>query len=96
MKNLNFSGQYPATFQGYFLPRLGSSETALHQTHSHPQRVFTRSQLLERGWDDPDHRLERTIDSHIKSLRNKLRHINPDSDPICTHRGVGYSLIPDA
>ncbi len=63
---------------------------------SHPERVFTRNQLLERGWDDPDHRLERTIDSHIKSLRNKLRQINPDADPICTHRGVGYSLIPGA
>lgn len=61
---------------------------------SHPERVFTRGQLLERGWDDPDHRLERTIDSHIKSLRNKLRGIRPDADPICTHRGVGYSLIP--
>ena len=63
---------------------------------SQPERVFTRGQLLERGWDDPDHRLERTIDSHIKSLRNKLRRIKPDADPICTHRGVGYSLIPDA
>jgi two-component system catabolic regulation response regulator CreB len=63
---------------------------------SHPERVFTRGQLLERGWDDPDHRLERTIDSHIKSLRNKLRAIKPEADPICTHRGVGYSLIPDA
>ena len=63
---------------------------------SQPERVFTRSQLLERGWDDPDHRLERTIDSHFKSLRNKLRRIKPDADPICTHRGVGYSLIPDA
>ena len=63
---------------------------------SQPERVFTRGQLLERGWDDPDHRLERTIDSHIKSLRNKLRRIKPDADPICTHRGVGYSLIPGA
>jgi two-component system catabolic regulation response regulator CreB len=63
---------------------------------SHPERVFTRGQLLEHGWDDPDHRLERTIDSHIKSLRNKLRAIKPEADPICTHRGVGYSLIPGA
>ena len=63
---------------------------------SQPERVFTRGQLLERGWDDPDHRLERTIDSHIKSLRNKLRRIKPDAAPICTHRGVGYSLIPGA
>jgi len=61
---------------------------------SHPERVFTRAQLLERCWDDPNHRLERTIDSHIKSLRNKLRDIEPDSEPISTHRGVGYSLVP--
>jgi len=62
----------------------------------HPERVFTRAQLLERGWDDPDHRLERTIDSHIKSLRNKLHEIRTEADPICTHRGVGYSLMPDS
>ena len=63
---------------------------------SHPERVFTRGQLLERGWDNPDHRLERTVDSHIKSLRSKLHRIKPDADPISTHRGVGYSLIPGA
>lgn len=63
---------------------------------SHPERVFTRGELLERGWDAPDHRLERTIDSHIKSLRNKLREIDPEANPICTHRGMGYSLAPGA
>jgi two-component system catabolic regulation response regulator CreB len=63
---------------------------------SHPERVFSRGELLERGWDAPDHRLERTIDSHIKSLRNKLREIDPGANPICTHRGVGYSLVPGA
>jgi len=61
---------------------------------SHPERVFTRGELLEAGWEAPDHRLERTIDSHIKSLRTKLREINPDANPICTHRGTGYSLMP--
>jgi two-component system catabolic regulation response regulator CreB len=63
---------------------------------SHPERVFTRGELLERGWDAPDHRLERTIDSHIKSLRNKLREIDPEANPICTHRGMWYSLTPGA
>ncbi len=63
---------------------------------SHPERVFSRGELLERGWDAPDHRLERTIDSHIKSLRNKLREIDPEASPICTHRGMGYSLAPGA
>ena len=63
---------------------------------SHLERVFSRGELLERGWDAPDHRLERTIDSHIKSLRNKLREIDPEANPICTHRGMGYSLVPGA
>ncbi|MEC8567631.1 MAG: winged helix-turn-helix domain-containing protein, partial [Pseudomonadota bacterium] len=37
------------------------------------------------------HSLERTVDTHIKSLRQKLKQITPD-DPIRTHRGFGYSL----
>lgn len=59
---------------------------------SQPGRVFSRAQLLENAWDNPDHRLERTVDSHIKSLRNKLRTVDKSNDPICTHRGIGYSL----
>jgi len=35
---------------------------------------------------------ERNIDSHIKSLRAKLRQIAPQAEPIQTHRGLGYSL----
>jgi two-component system catabolic regulation response regulator CreB len=60
----------------------------------HPGRVFSRGQLLEQAWEAPDHRLERTVDSHVKSLRAKLREIDADSDPIRTHRGMGYSLEP--
>jgi two-component system catabolic regulation response regulator CreB len=66
-------------------------ETLINQ----PGRVFSRGQLLDRAWDNPDHRLERTVDSHIKSLRNKLRAIDAESNPIRTHRGLGYSLDPD-
>lgn len=58
----------------------------------HPGRVFSRGQLLEQAWEAPDHRLERTVDSHIKSLRAKLRDIDGSVDPIRTHRGMGYSL----
>lgn len=57
-----------------------------------PGRVLTRGQLLGQAWESPDHRLERTIDSHVKSLRAKLRTVDPASDPIRTHRGLGYSL----
>jgi two-component system catabolic regulation response regulator CreB len=61
----------------------------------HPGRVYSRDKLLELAWEAPDHRLERTVDSHIKSLRAKLRDANPDTDPIRTHRGMGYSLDVD-
>lgn len=61
---------------------------------SNPERVLSRSQLLESAWEAPDHRLERTIDTHIKSLRGKLREIAADRNPIITHRGLGYSLAP--
>jgi two-component system catabolic regulation response regulator CreB len=62
---------------------------------AHPGRVYSREQLLERAWEAPDHRLERTVDSHIKSLRAKLREANAQADPIRTHRGMGYSLDVD-
>lgn len=56
-----------------------------------PERVWSRGQLMQAAWEHPDHSLERTIDSHIKTLRQKLRMIHP-IDPIQTHRGLGYSL----
>lgn len=60
-----------------------------------PGRVFSRAQLLEKAWESPEHRLERTIDTHIKSLRLKLREIAINEDPIRTSRGMGYSLVID-
>lgn len=59
-----------------------------------PERVFSREQLMQQVWQHPDHSLERTVDSHIKTLRQKLRAIHP-VDPIVTHRGLGYSLLRD-
>jgi two-component system catabolic regulation response regulator CreB len=57
-----------------------------------PGRVFSRDQLMTAAWEDPGAALDRTVDAHIKMLRAKLRVIAPDSDPIVTHRGLGYSL----
>jgi len=59
----------------------------------HPERIFSREQLLERIWQDPDVVFDRTVDTHIKTLRAKLRAAVADRDPpIRTHRGLGYSL----
>ncbi len=59
-----------------------------------PNQVFSREQLLSAVSDYPDHRLARTIDSHIKSIRKQLAAINSDIDVIHTHRGLGYALCP--
>jgi len=57
-----------------------------------PGRVYSREQLLELVWDEPEASLDRTVDAHVKNLRAKLREIRPDVEPIATHRGAGYSL----
>ncbi len=57
-----------------------------------PGRVYTRGQLLQLVWENPYHSMERTVDTHIKTLRNKLRAACDGFDPIKTHRGTGYSL----
>jgi two-component system catabolic regulation response regulator CreB len=57
-----------------------------------PGQVFSRDQLLSLAWDGPSASDERTVDTHMKTIRQKLRAVTPDDDPIVTHRGVGYSL----
>jgi len=60
---------------------------------AHPGRVFSREQLMERASEEPDASMERTVDTHIKTLRARLREARPGIDPIVTHRGMGYSLL---
>lgn len=57
-----------------------------------PNHILSREQILAKISDYPEHRLARTIDSHIKTLRQKLHEINPNCEVIITHRGLGYSL----
>lgn len=57
-----------------------------------PRRVFSRQQLMDLVWQDAEESLDRTVDTHIKTLRAKLRSVNDTANPIQTHRGLGYSL----
>jgi two-component system catabolic regulation response regulator CreB len=57
-----------------------------------PERVFTRVQLMEQVWAGAEESGDRTVDTHVKTLRAKLRSVNAELDPIQTHRGLGYSL----
>lgn len=62
---------------------------------SRPGQVFSRDQLMDAAWDEPETSMDRTVDAHIKNLRAKLKAIKPDLDPIVTHRGTGYALKED-
>ena len=55
-----------------------------------PGRVFTRQALLERLWGDSDYRDPRTIDVHVRHLREKLEADPRRPEYIFTVRGVGY------
>lgn len=58
-----------------------------------PGAVFSREQLMDRVWADALDSSDRTVDTHVKTLRAKLRRASgQDTDPIQTHRGLGYSV----
>ena len=55
-----------------------------------PGRVFSRTMLLERVWGDSSYRDPRTVDVHIRHLREKLERDPRHPELILTVRGVGY------
>jgi two-component system phosphate regulon response regulator PhoB len=59
---------------------------------SRPGRVQTRSVLLQEVWDLPPDLNTRTVDTHVKRLREKLKSA---SEHIRTVRGVGYRFVTD-
>lgn len=60
-----------------------------------PGHVFSREQLMDMVWDEPEASMDRTVDAHIKNIRIKLKAIKNELEPIVTHRGMGYSLRED-
>ena len=77
----------------------GDSEVALGPTEyrmleflmAHPERVYSRAQLLDRVWGGSSYIEERTIDVHVRRLRQALEDVSM-SHLIQTVRGSGYRL----
>jgi two-component system, OmpR family, phosphate regulon response regulator PhoB len=63
----------------------------LHFFMTHPERVHSRAQLLDRVWGDHVFIEERTVDVHVKRLREALATVNC-AQMIETSRGAGYRL----
>lgn len=56
-----------------------------------PERVFTRTEILDRAWQDDGVVLERTVDVHITRLRKKIA---PYGAAIVNRTGYGYAYVP--
>jgi two-component system phosphate regulon response regulator PhoB len=67
----------------------------LHFFMTHPERVHSRAQLLDRVWGDHVFIEERTVDVHIKRLREALEPVQC-ARLIETVRGAGYRLTEHA
>ena len=87
-----FEDEYRAALDGKDLGLTLTEFELLRYLVRHPRKAFTRQQLLETIWQDAMMVTERTVDAHIKNLREKLgsfaRHIQ-------TVRGVGYRFVED-
>jgi len=57
----------------------------------HKGRVYSRNEIIQLIWDEPLSSFDRTIDTHIKTIRSKMKEISSE-EIIKTHRGIGYSL----
>lgn len=77
--------------------RMGPAEfRLLHFFMTHPTRVFSRSQLLDKVWGDHVFIEERTVDVHVKRLRAALSVVQADA-ALETVRGAGYRMnMPSA
>lgn len=61
---------------------------------AHPGRVYSREQLMDLVWEAPEHSMDRTVDTHIKTLRAKICEAGGRKEYIKTHRGLGYAFNP--
>ena len=78
------------TLRGELVPTTFVEFEILSALASSPGRVFTRDMLLTRIWGDSAYRDPRTVDVHIRHLREKLEADAKEPEYVFTVRGVGY------
>jgi len=79
-------------YQGQVLSLTRRELGLLKKLLAAPGRIHSRETLLDAVWGLEADSGDRTVDTHIKTLRAKLREVAPALDPIRTHRGLGYSF----
>jgi two-component system phosphate regulon response regulator PhoB len=87
-----YEDEYRAELNGEDLGLTLTEFELLRYLVRHPRKAFTRQQLLETIWKDAMMVTERTVDAHIKNLREKLGDF---AKHIQTVRGVGYRFVQE-
>ncbi|HZW75814.1 MAG TPA: winged helix-turn-helix domain-containing protein, partial [Caldimonas sp.] len=81
---------FSASWNGASLTLTVTEFAILRTLAAHPGKVFTRDNLMNSAYDDRRFVSDRTIDSHVRRVRTKLREAG--GDPIETVHGLGYKL----
>lgn len=84
-----FPGAFETRVSGRKVDLTATEFKLLHILASAPGRVFSRDQILDRLWGSEKTVVDRTIDVHVKNLREKL---GPAGRHIKAFRGVGYKI----
>jgi Response regulators consisting of a CheY-like receiver domain and a winged-helix DNA-binding domain len=94
--NLRIDGAAHRVFAGDAAVPIGPTEyRLLHFFMTHPDRVYSRAQLLDHVWGGSVYVEERTIDVHIRRLRRTLEPFGVDG-MVQTVRGAGYRFSASA
>ena len=84
---------HKVTYSGQPLNLTAAEFKLLSVLASNAGRVYTRLQLMDSAFGESYEGYERTIDAHIKNIRQKISRLAPElSNPLVTVRGVGYKL----
>ncbi len=86
---------WTATLDGRPLELTRREFQLLQVLSQRPGRVYSRNQLLNIVFADERSVFERTVDSHIKNIRNKVKAIDPQVECIRSVYGVGYAFEVD-
>jgi two-component system response regulator BaeR len=83
--------RWTATLDGIALELTRREFCLLEVLHRRAGRVYSRAQLLDLAFPDDSEIIDRTIDSHIKNIRNKIK-AAADWEPIRSVYGIGYAF----
>lgn len=88
-----YSDQRVAELDGQELGLTLTEFELLKYLKRHAPKTFTRQQLVEKIWSDSMMATERTVDAHIRNLRDKLGRYQTKIETV---RGIGYRYVEEA